>query len=220
MGLPTQNVAHNYRKGCVCLTTTVHKQIELLWQTHVPFNNSSNMYRSVLMVAKKKKKPLCKCPLLFPLEGKITQITWLQVLVLLCRVKCCDPSHPHQRWCPHDYRWALNTSLFKFDACIFLYFHCSFGKVHRYTNTISGMYSVTNTNHCASTTYIPLQGNGSIYLLLSITLITSCLLCSGSGWAQLRGQHLLQGYGNLAAWNMNSILRLIAKGNVKLNFKS
>lgn len=37
---------------------------------------------------------------------------WLQALVLLWRVKCCDPDHAHQCWCPHDYRWGLNTSLF------------------------------------------------------------------------------------------------------------
>lgn len=39
-----------------------------------------------------------------PLEWEIVHIMWLQALALLRRVKWCDPDHPHQRWCPHDYK--------------------------------------------------------------------------------------------------------------------
>lgn len=65
---------------------------------------------------------ICICRMSAPLEWEITHIMWLQALVLLLRVKCCDPDHAHQCWCPHDYRWGLNTLVFILSGCEFFFF--------------------------------------------------------------------------------------------------
>lgn len=65
---------------------------------------------------------ICICQMSAPLEWEIIHITWLQALVLLWRVKCCDPDHAHQCRCPHDYRWGLNTLVFILSGWDFFFF--------------------------------------------------------------------------------------------------
>lgn len=62
--------------------------------------------------ATQSMKTICICSMSAPLEWEIIHIMWLQAPVLLWRVKCCDPDQAHQCWCPHDYKWALNTLVF------------------------------------------------------------------------------------------------------------
>lgn len=45
------------------------------------------------------------------LVWEITHIMWLQTLVLLWRVKCCNPDHAHCRGLKYI-RWGLNTLVF------------------------------------------------------------------------------------------------------------
>lgn len=49
------------------------------------------------------------CQMSAPLEWEITHIMWLQALVLLWGVKCCNPDQAHQCWCLNDFRWGWNT---------------------------------------------------------------------------------------------------------------
>lgn len=88
---------------------------------------------SKTLPATQSVKTICICRMSAPLEWEIIHIMWLQALVLLWRVKCCDPDHAHQCWCPHDYRWGLNTSVFIRSGCDFYPSCYAFnGKDHKY----------------------------------------------------------------------------------------